>query len=111
MAKVVQDWVAGCRDCGSRKVRPRRVKPPLRSLHVGEVGDRWAMDFAGQLPATSRGNRYAVAFTEYLTKWVILVPVSTRAADDLDAEYELARTTVGHLEAILQLSLHTCDRI
>ncbi|ETP25491.1 hypothetical protein F441_01629 [Phytophthora nicotianae CJ01A1] len=38
-------------ECGSRKSRPRQVIPPLRSIRGGDVGDRWALDVAGPLPA------------------------------------------------------------
>ncbi|KAJ0392471.1 hypothetical protein P43SY_004345 [Pythium insidiosum] len=53
-----------------RKVRPAKVVPPLRSLQVGAIGDRWALDFAGPLPVTPSGHRYVVALAEYATKWV-----------------------------------------
>ncbi|KAJ0391236.1 hypothetical protein P43SY_010942 [Pythium insidiosum] len=78
--QVTLDWVASCRDCGSRKVRPAKVVPPLRSLQVGEVCDRWALDFAGPLPVTAGGNRYVLAVVEYATKWVVAIPAPTREA-------------------------------
>ncbi|ETO84418.1 hypothetical protein F444_01668 [Phytophthora nicotianae P1976] len=48
---ILKRWVAGCQECGSRKSRPRQVIPPLRSIRGGDVGDRWALDVAGPLPA------------------------------------------------------------
>ncbi|KAJ0391766.1 hypothetical protein P43SY_010693 [Pythium insidiosum] len=78
--RITLDWVSSCRDCGSRKVRPAKVVPPLRNLKVGAVGDRWALDFAGPLPVTANGNRYVIAIVEYATKWVVAVPTPTREA-------------------------------
>lgn len=43
MQATVASWVAECQDCDSRKVWPKLVVPPLRSVGVGELGDRWAM--------------------------------------------------------------------
>ncbi|KAJ0393889.1 hypothetical protein P43SY_007544 [Pythium insidiosum] len=87
------------KDCGSRKARPAKVVPPLRSLHVGEVGDRWALDFAGPLPVTLGGNRYVVAVAEYATKWVIAwviaVPTPTREATTV-ARILLERVVFQH---------------
>ncbi|KAJ0397444.1 hypothetical protein ATCC90586_009028 [Pythium insidiosum] len=83
------------RNCGSRKARPAKVVPPLRSLHVGEVGDRWALDFAGPLPVTLGGNRYVVAVAEYATKWVIAVPTPTREATTV-ARILLERVVFQH---------------
>ncbi|KAJ0392607.1 hypothetical protein P43SY_003150 [Pythium insidiosum] len=78
--QITIDWVGSCRDCGSRKVRPAKVVPPLQSLKAGTVGDRWALDFAGPLPVTAAGNRYVIAIAEYATKWVVAVPTPTREA-------------------------------
>ncbi|KAJ0394225.1 hypothetical protein ATCC90586_010373 [Pythium insidiosum] len=78
--QVTLDWVASCRDCGSRKVRPAKIVQPLRSLQVGEVCDCWALDFAGPLPITAGVNRYVLAVVEYATKWEVAIPAPTREA-------------------------------
>lgn len=49
MKRVVQEWVTTCRDCGSRKVPPPRIVPPLRPIRAGILRDRWAIDIAGPL--------------------------------------------------------------
>ncbi|KAE9178650.1 hypothetical protein PF002_g28021 [Phytophthora fragariae] len=61
MRAWVRRWVQSCRDCGTRKARAKEVIPPLRSQGVGDAGDRWALDVAGPLPVTDKGNRYVVA--------------------------------------------------
>lgn len=47
--------------------------------------DRWALDLAGPLPATPRGERYAVVLVEYVSKLVIAVPVSSRVTEGIAA--------------------------
>jgi hypothetical protein len=75
LQKEVRRWVAGCQECGSRKVRPREVIPPLRSLTGGDVGDRWALDVAGPFPAASGGQRYVIAALEYVTRYAVATTV------------------------------------
>ncbi|OWZ08712.1 LOW QUALITY PROTEIN: hypothetical protein PHMEG_00018702 [Phytophthora megakarya] len=76
----VRRWVLGCQECGSRKARPREVIPPLRSLRGGDVGDRWALDVAGPLPATDGGKKYVVAAVEYVTRYAVAIAVKDHAA-------------------------------
>lgn len=83
MAVSVRTWVRSCRDCGTRKARPKEVVPPLRALGLGEVGDRWALDVAGPLPITARGNRYVIAAVEYSTRYAVAVSVATHTAKDV----------------------------
>jgi len=83
MDDTVLQWVRACQDCGSRKVRPRQVIPPLRSLGVGGVGDRWALDIAGPLPMTERGNRYVIAAVEYVTRYAVAVVVANHTAESV----------------------------
>ena len=54
------------------------MKPPLTPIPVAGLFDRLGVDVL-QLPRTKRGNRYAVVFVEYLTKWpeVYAVPDQT----------------------------------
>ena len=58
----------------------RRVKPPLTPIPVSGAFDRIGVDVV-QFPRTSRGNRYAVIFVDYLTKWpeVYAVPDQSSA--------------------------------
>ncbi|KAJ0392460.1 hypothetical protein P43SY_002014 [Pythium insidiosum] len=69
---------APVKDCGSRTVRPTKVIPPLRSIRVGDVCDRWALDIAGPLPRTAKGNRYIVAAVEEVSKELTWVFKPTR---------------------------------
>jgi hypothetical protein len=80
MGPTVLQWVRGCHDCGSRKVRPRQVIPPLRSLNGGDVGDRWALDIAGKFPISKRGNRFVIAAVEYVTRYAVAIAVENHTA-------------------------------
>lgn len=80
MARTVQNWVRCCQDCGSRKVRPREVIPPLRSLRGGDVEDRWALDVAGPFPPSKKGFTYVIAAMEYVTRCAVAVPVNNHKA-------------------------------
>jgi hypothetical protein len=80
MREAVHNWVAACQDCGSRKSRPKAVVPPLRSVGMGDVSDRRAIDVAGPLPETIHGNRYVIAAVEYTTRYAVAEAVPEHTA-------------------------------
>lgn len=80
MREAAYNWVMSCHDCGSRKARPQKIVPPLRSLGIGVLCDRWGLDVAGPLHLTEAGNRYVVALVEYASKFVVAEPVATHDA-------------------------------
>jgi hypothetical protein len=88
MQREVNQWVAGCQECGSRKARPREVIPPLRSLRGGAVGDRWALDVAGPLPTTDGGQRFVIVALEYVTRYAVARTCMRHTAEDV-AEFLL----------------------
>ena len=77
MRKDISRWSRGCLTCASRSVG-RPVKPLLTPIPVGGPFDRVGVDVL-QLPLTQQGNRYAVVFMDYITKWpeVFAVPDQT----------------------------------
>ncbi|GMF59665.1 unnamed protein product [Phytophthora fragariaefolia] len=75
------EWIRGYQECGSRKVRPREVIPPLRSLRGGNVGDRWALDVADPFPVSEVGQRYMIAAVEYVTRYAVATTVSEHTAE------------------------------
>ena len=54
--KHTVNWIAGCPDCGARKVKPVQVIPHLRAIGIGAIGDKWILDLIGPLVGTQRGN-------------------------------------------------------
>ena len=74
MRRDITTWCRKCQPCATRSVG-RCVKPTLPPI---PVAGPFGVDIL-QLPRTKRGNRYAVVFVEYLTKWpeVYAVPDQT----------------------------------
>jgi hypothetical protein len=68
MYRVIDQWVKTCDIC-QRQGRPKRMEP-LHPIPVGHPFDRVGIDYVGPLPRTTKGNRYIIVATEYLTKWV-----------------------------------------
>ena len=60
-------WCRSCLKCATLSVG-RPVRPPLTPMPVGGPFDRIGVDVL-QLPKTQAGNRYAIVFMDYLTKW------------------------------------------
>ena len=75
---------SNCVTCASVQGQGRRHIPPLKSIPVGEAFECIGMDFK-EMDMSKRGNRYALVFQDYLTKWPEVFPVPDRAA-----------TTVAH---------------
>ena len=67
MRKDISHWCRACLTCASRNIGSP-VRPPLTPIPVGGPFDRVGVDVL-QLPKTKRGNKYAVVFMDYLTKW------------------------------------------
>ncbi|OWZ02367.1 Retroelement, partial [Phytophthora megakarya] len=94
MRESVQQWVAACQDCGSKKTRPKTIIPPLRNVKTGAVGDRWAIDVAGPLPETMNGHRYVIAAVEYNTRYAVATAVKDHTAKDI-ARFLIDKVVLG----------------
>ena len=75
---------SNCVTCASVQGQGRRHTPPLKSIPVGEAFECVGMDFK-EMDVSKKGNRYALVFQDYLTKWPEVFAVPDRAA-----------TTVAH---------------
>lgn len=64
--------------CAKRNVG-KAVRPPLVPIAVSGPFDRIGVDVV-QFPTSSKGNRYAIVFIDYLTKWVEAFPSSDQSA-------------------------------
>ena len=67
MRRDIAHWCRACLTCASR-YPGRPIRPQLTPIPVSGPFDRVGVDVL-QLPKTKRGNRYAVVFVDYLTKW------------------------------------------
>ena len=67
MRAELTHWCRSCLTCATQSVG-RPVRPSLMPIPVAGPFNRVGVDVL-QLPKTSTGNRYAVVFMDYLTKW------------------------------------------
>ena len=67
MRNDITSWTRSCLTCATWRVS-QAVKPLLSPIPVNGPFDRVGVDVV-QLPMSARGNRYAVVFMDYLTKW------------------------------------------
>ena len=85
----IDSWALPCQVCASRSVG-KPLHPSLVPLLVGGPFDRVRVDVV-QLPTSRKGNKYAVVFIDYLTKWPEVYP--TRDQSSLP----IARLLVKHI--------------
>jgi hypothetical protein len=78
MRKDITNWTRACLVCTTRSAG-RAVRPPLSPIPVSGPFDRVGVDVI-QFPCTRRGNKYAVVFMDYLTKWPEVFPVADQSA-------------------------------
>ena len=71
---------ASCVTCASVRGQGSRGKPPLVSIPVGGPFDMIGMDFV-ELDVSTSGNRYALVFQDYLSKWPEVYALSNRRAE------------------------------
>ena len=79
MRQDVYQKCSSCVVCASVQGQERRVRPPLKSIQVGGPFECIGMDFK-QMDVSHSGNRYALVFQDYLTKWPEVYPVPDRTA-------------------------------
>ena len=77
MAGDVYQKCLSCMTCASTQGQSRRAKPPLKSIPVSGPFDCIAMDFK-EMDLSRSGNRYALVFQQYLTKWPEVYAVKDR---------------------------------
>ena len=79
MLADVQKVCENCIVCASTQGQELRKKPPLHCIPVGQPFECIGMDFK-ELDVSVDGNRYALVFQDYLTKWPEVFPVKDRTA-------------------------------
>ena len=78
MRSDIVKWCRGCLVCASRRVG-HSVRPPLTPIPVAGPFDRVGIDVV-QFPNSRSGNKYAVVFVDYLTKWPEVFPTADQTA-------------------------------
>ena len=76
----VHDWVSSCSFCSARK-NPLPNRAPLMPINEAvKPFDMVGVDILGPLPVTTKGNKYILVFTDYLTRWVEAFPMKNMEA-------------------------------
>ena len=81
MRSDVSYWCKACLVCATRNLG-QAIKPTLTITPVGGPFDRVGVDVL-QLPKSSSGNRYAVVFMDYLTKWPEVFATADQSASTI----------------------------
>ncbi len=71
----VVSYIHRCDSCLRNKGGPYPHRVPLNPLSIGDIFDRMGTDIAGPIPETLDGNRYIIAFIDYLTKYAVTVAI------------------------------------
>ena len=86
MRADITSWCRGCLICATRQVG-QATKPSLLPIPVEGPFHRMGVDVL-QLPVSANGNKYAIVFMDYLTKWPEVSPARDQSA------YTIAKTLV-----------------
>ncbi len=73
-------YIHSCNSCLRNKGGPYPHRAPLCPLAIEDTFDRVGTDIAGPFPETASGNRYIIAFVDYLTKFAITQAISDTTA-------------------------------
>ncbi|CAI7758131.1 unnamed protein product [Closterium sp. NIES-53] len=88
MRKEVKEWVEKCELCCRNKATLLRSKAELQPLAIVELGYRWSLDIAGELPMSRRGRKYIVLMIEHVSKWAEARPLVNKSAAAVAEEFE-----------------------
>ena len=80
MKSQVYKKCEACVTCASARGQGHRGRPPLVSIPVGDTFECVGMDFI-ELECSKDGNRYALVFQDYLSKWPEVHAVPDRKAE------------------------------
>ena len=81
MRKTIEKYIEKCKICKLHKGKPH-PRQPLRKFPVPDKPfDTVSMDLIGPLKLTSRGHRYILVVTDFLTRYVSVKPLVNKSAD------------------------------
>jgi len=70
MAREVKGHVAQCLQCEQGQEQGGGGEAEPAKLALVGVGQRWSLDFAGELPISKRGKKYILVIIDHASKWV-----------------------------------------
>ena len=76
----LKHWLKTCPACQVNSRRRHIHRNIMHPLKVPAAFDRWHLDFVGELPLTTKGNRWLRVAVDYATNWPIAraVPQTTK---------------------------------
>ena len=83
MTVDVNRMLSTCKVCARARASQRAENNEMKTEPHDIYGMffRWGLDYLGELPPSASGNRYALIFIDYFTKWVEVIPVKTADAE------------------------------
>ena len=82
MRHEVEDYVKQCKSCQVNKILTPKNKAPMQvTTTVERPFEKSYLDVVGPLPVTVQGNKYILTFQDYLSKYVVAVPIEKQDAE------------------------------
>ncbi|CAG2228923.1 unnamed protein product [Mytilus edulis] len=79
MRRDVENYVANCVECVTRKNPSRTAKAPLQPHYSGAPFEKIAIDIL-EVPMSDQGNRFIVVIGDYFSKWAEAFPLKNHTA-------------------------------
>jgi hypothetical protein len=80
MDKDIRDYVATCEKCQQFNHATKINKGEMRYLEAETKGQIVGIDLCSGMGRTKRNNKYIMVITDYLTKYVVIVPIPNKKA-------------------------------
>ena len=78
----VANTVKHCTACDRVKASFTSQPPELNPLPIGGLFYRWGVDLCGPFTETDGGNRYVMVCVEHFSKFIVLIPLPSKTAED-----------------------------
>ncbi|CAG2220647.1 unnamed protein product [Mytilus edulis] len=79
MRRDVENYVANCVECVTRKNPSRTARAPLQPHYSGAPFEKIAIDIL-EVPMSDQGNRFIVVIGDYFSKWAEAFPLKNHTA-------------------------------
>ena len=80
MRADVENWVASCQGCATRKMPTHPISAEMQLAHATAPWQIVCMDLMGPLPKSARGNQWILCIMDKFTKWPECVALRSATA-------------------------------